>query len=318
MMISAKLSGTALSATAAMLLAAGPSWAQTSDEEAERLEDARARLEAAAREVAELSGVIAGEAVANVMENIEFAFERGMIGINIGAGDNDWGVPIRGVSPGGPADEAGLKSGDVITRLNGQPLAGEDGGTDRLMELMRDVEPGDEVSLAYLREGREEEVTLVAESMSPFAFAFGGVEPNFSVRLETGGTDPFVQVFPVNGLANRWRDMELVTLTPDLGEYFDTDEGLLVIRAPEDDLLQLRDGDVILEIDGREPTSPRHALRILRSYEGGEELRLDIIRKGRRRELTVSLPETEISSQRLSLGDGPVGRLHRHRDLPRS
>jgi hypothetical protein len=58
-----------------------------------------------------------------------------------------------------------------------------------------------------------------------------------------------------------------VELTPGLGEYFGTDAGLLVVRAPEGDDIDLRDGDVIPEIGGRIPQSVGHAMRILRSVE---------------------------------------------------
>ena len=61
-------------------------------------------------------------------------------------------------------------------------------------------------------------------------------------------------------------------LTPQLGSYFGTSEGVLVVRAPEEEGLKLQDGDVILSIDGRKPTSGSHATRILRSYQPGEKL----------------------------------------------
>src|SRR2546425_7956477 len=67
-----------------------------------------------------------------------------------------------------------------------------------------------------------------------------------------------------------WGDLELVGLNPDLGEYFGTKEGLLVVKAPADSSLPVKGGDVILSIGGRKPSSPSHAMRILRSYEAGE------------------------------------------------
>ena len=45
-------------------------------------------------------------------------------------------------------------------------------------------------------------------------------------------------------------DMELATISPQLGSYFGTDKGVLVVRAPTDGALKLEDGDVILAIDG--------------------------------------------------------------------
>ena len=86
-----------------------------------------------------------------------------------------------------------------------------------------------------------------------------------------------------------WSDLDLVALTPALGAYFGTDKGLLVVRAPEDATLGLADGDVILEIGGREPQTPEHAVRILASFEPGETLHLTIMRKQRRETLEVRI-----------------------------
>jgi hypothetical protein len=64
-----------------------------------------------------------------------------------------------------------------------------------------------------------------------------------------------------------------------------------VVRAPEDSALALKGGDVILAIGGRKPTSPEHAMRILRSYDAGETVTIDVQRKQRRTTLTWKVPE---------------------------
>src|SRR3989442_15547105 len=45
-----------------------------------------------------------------------------------------------------------------------------------------------------------------------------------------------------------WCDLELVNLNADLGEYFGTKEGILVVKAPADSSLPLKAGDVILSV----------------------------------------------------------------------
>jgi S1-C subfamily serine protease len=87
--------------------------------------------------------------------------------------------------------------------------------------------------------------------------------------------------------------LELAPLNPDLGRYFGTDEGVLVISAPKDSVLQLRGGDVVLAVDGRTPSSPSHLLRILRSYESGETFKLDIMRNRKRETITARLGERD-------------------------
>ena len=93
---------------------------------------------------------------------------------------------------------------------------------------------------------------------------------------------------------------ELVPLTPKLGQYFGTEKGLLVVRAPADSRLKLEDGDVIVDIDGRTPASPSHAFRILGSYQPGEKLKLNVLRMKKRMTFEITIPETAARGERAS------------------
>src|SRR5260370_10682867 len=90
-----------------------------------------------------------------------------------------------------------------------------------------------------------------------------------------------------------WCELNLVRLNADLGEYFGTSEGLLVVKAPADSSLPLKSGDVILSIGGRKPTTAEHAMGILRSYDAGETVSSEIMRKQKRVTLAWKVPERE-------------------------
>src|SRR5258706_12589914 len=57
-----------------------------------------------------------------------FSDNRGRIGVVVktdsDAANDKLGARIEAVTPGGPADKAGLKGGGIITRFNGPPLGG--------------------------------------------------------------------------------------------------------------------------------------------------------------------------------------------------
>lgn len=76
------------------------------------------------------------------------------------------GVLLTSVVAGGPADRAGLKPGDVVTALNGDPVnvrfAEQIPG---LLKLFADVPIGGAVRVAYLRGGSEGEASLVTEAL---------------------------------------------------------------------------------------------------------------------------------------------------------
>ena len=278
-----------------------------------RLEEAQARLEEAAQEVAELSARLSEDALFITLRGLDEIGPRPMLGVNVGTPDEGrTGVRIVGVTPGGPADQAGLRSGDVMVAIDDEDLIGDDAG-DRLTAFMKSVEAGQEVTVRYRRDGKEDTVRVVPEEMDPFRIAIGSPGADWEINLR--GLEELEKLEELEhleelaelefsagahgvhfgmGFPGRWRSLEMVSLTPELGDYFDAEKGLLVVRAPEDEALGLEDGDVIVAIDGREPTSPKHAMRILRSYEAGETIRFSIIRKRKSKTLEVVLPEAAV------------------------
>ncbi|MGH7529668.1 MAG: PDZ domain-containing protein [Gemmatimonadales bacterium] len=237
-----------------------------------------------------------------------FSGNRARIGVvvNTHADEDDdrIGARIEAVTPGGPADKSGLKAGDILTRFGGISLGGADADDEgesgpgmKLIELARALDPGDTVRVEYRRGNESGRATIVAEDLDT---AFSFTMPRGEFRI-----DPDVRL-PLDNLPDNfrgfawafgdaWGRLELVTLNPDLGEYFGTREGVLVVKVPADtaDGLALRGGDVILGIGGREPQSPSHAMRILRSYEPGERIAIEIMRKQRRTTVTWTVPERD-------------------------
>jgi hypothetical protein len=234
-----------------------------------------------------------------------FNDNRGRIGVIVDtkvntAGDKV-GARIEGITPSGPAEKAGLKVGDVITRFNGTTLGGTASEDDersgpgmKLIDLARQLEPGDTVQVEYRRGNDARKVTIVAEDL-------GGGGP-WTGRMEMPEMGNFDEMFPKMGMApgqlemflgSPWGGIELVKLNPDLADYFGTREGVLVVRAPEDSSLALKGGDVIISIGDRKPTSPEQAMRILRSYDGGETVTIDVLRKQRHVTVTWKVPEHE-------------------------
>jgi putative serine protease PepD len=66
------------------------------------------------------------------------------------------GLHIASVIPNGPAAQAGLKEGDIITALDGRLIA----GADQLQELALSRTPGQRVEVAYQRDGTTGTITL--------------------------------------------------------------------------------------------------------------------------------------------------------------
>jgi putative serine protease PepD len=70
------------------------------------------------------------------------------------------GLFVSGVVPGGPAEKAGLRAGDVITKIEGAPAT----SNVQLQELTLTKSPGDRVTLDYIRDGRSGSATVTLEA----------------------------------------------------------------------------------------------------------------------------------------------------------
>jgi hypothetical protein len=237
-----------------------------------------------------------------------FGGGRAYLGVTVSTGRNEAtdsvGAVLEGVSPGGPADKAGLKGGDVITAFNGEKLAGrypaagdyESEPGRKLMDFARELDDGDTVTVDYRRGKETHRATIVAKRLGDegFNFSFTTPMPDIDVHPELMAAGEAMRgVMPLlaGGMYGRWLDVEMVKLNPELGDYFGTAEGLLVIHAPEDSTLPLKGGDVILSVDGRAVSSQTQLMRVMRSYDPGEDVKLDIMRQKRRITLTAKIPE---------------------------
>jgi S1-C subfamily serine protease len=232
-------------------------------------------------------------------------------------GSEDWrsetdslGVLITAVTPRGPASEAGIRTGDVFVSANGQALGRRNrrdpSPNDRLLDIMGDLEEGDTLHVVYQRDEERGEADVMVRPLDSFSYAFTPegqwemqefVAPNVSVNVA-----PLLEGFvtPTLWLPYRWLNMELVELDPEAGQaQFGTREGLLVVRPPKDTTLALRAYDVIVSIDGRVPTDPAHAIRIMRSYEVGETMQIRVMRNRQAVTVTATVPDPRALRSRL-------------------
>jgi serine protease Do len=140
--------------------------------------------------------------------------------------DRPEGALVSNVEKGSPADQAGLKPGDVIRKVDGQPVV----ASGDLPALIGQAAPGSRVTLDVWRQGRREELVArlgdAAERSGPRAQADQGVDQG---RL---------------GLALR-------PLQPEEKRAAGVDEGLLIAGAGGAAALAgVQPGDVLVGVNG--------------------------------------------------------------------
>ena len=196
---------------------------------------------------------------------------RGYLGINIRNVDSDTvaafklrsadGAFVEQVLPGEPADKAGVKPGDTVIRVDAVPVK----DTRDLISYVSSKAPGSKVKLAVLRDGKE--LNLTAALAERGATASTEDEKNASAEGSHGKLG-----------------LQIQELTPQLRRTLSLDpgvEGLYVAHvkevSPAADA-QLREGDVITQVNGRPVTTAEEFGKIVRATPKGEYLRLYVTR----------------------------------------
>jgi serine protease Do len=204
---------------------------------------------------------------------------RGMIGVGIQDINADLaqsldlkevrGAIVTDVNPGSPGDRAGLRRNDVVIALNGNPVM----DSNSLRNQVARTQPGTNVTLTIVREGREQQVRVTLSELTAGAAGPGS---------QDGGSAPGSQDF----------GMELETLTPDRAAQLGLERGtrgLLVTGINPSGAAAnsgVREGDVIEEVN-RQPVSTTADLRTAVQRSGNRPSLLLINRRGSRIFLTL-------------------------------
>ncbi|MFN7993969.1 MAG: trypsin-like peptidase domain-containing protein [Bryobacteraceae bacterium] len=198
---------------------------------------------------------------------------RGQIGVSVqtitpllaaGLGlPQDWGVLVADAEPDGPADDSGVKPGDIVLRLNGKVM---ENGRQLAVDLYR-YPVGDKVKLEVLR-GKDHltiEVPVTAETDDPERFA--------------DLVDPDKNLIGKLGVLGVEIDKRLAAMLPDLRKEY----GIVVAaktNTPQGFDVDLRAGDVIYAINN-EPTATIASLETaLNQLKSGDAVVLQIERSG--------------------------------------
>jgi serine protease Do len=95
------------------------------------------------------------------------------------------GVLISSVQPGFAADKAGLKAGDIITSVDGQPI--KDGNA--LINNISARKPGTTIQLGYIRDGKHETATVTIGDRDKMLAALTNGQGGQNGSGENGGTE---------------------------------------------------------------------------------------------------------------------------------
>ena len=204
--------------------------------------------------------------------------------------NRDSGVIVKYVIPNSPAEEAGLEQGDIIIKIDNSDLD----NSSLLSEKVKALDPGDEVDLVIIRDGKEKDVMVTLGSIDDSGDKRG------SIHRVPGKQHTYTKTFDhfksfMSGTS--YIGVTLESLTQQLGEYFGVEngKGVLITEVAEDSPAEkagLKAGDVIVGIDNKEIESIDEVQKAVRAKETGEKVELTVIRDRKEKEFAVEVEES--------------------------
>jgi serine protease Do len=199
------------------------------------------------------------------------------------------GAEICMIDHDGPAIKAGLREGDVILAMNGEPIEGE----AQLRRMLQETPAGRTVSFVYSRDGQEQTISVqlgdreeVERRAWEQHFAVpepSGEDASIPDPMDDADSDPTPadppQSYPGFGfvgpptLSGTYTGAVLDALGPQLAEFFGAQPGTgLLIKSIDADSpaarAGLRAGDVVVKLNGQPASARTDWLRALQNSNG--------------------------------------------------
>jgi serine protease Do len=172
--------------------------------------------------------------------------------------DENTGVLVNEVFEGDPAARAGIQPGDIIIKVDGKTVE----TPSTLAKIIAGFNPGHKAKVEILRDGKKQQVTVeLGEKKEEATLASLPKEPEAFLGLN------------------------VQTLTPELAERFrlKEDRGVLITKIEPDSPAEqdLREGDLIKEIDHQPINTVEDFNRIAAKLKDSENILVRVVREGR-------------------------------------
>jgi serine protease Do len=202
---------------------------------------------------------------------------RAMLGVVTEGADK--GAEIQSITKESGAEKAGLKKGDVITRIGDKKIE----SSDDVTEAIHARKPGDKVAITYLRDGKEQKTTAELGKWK-------GIKMNAvaTPRFDMGQFNAIAPETTITGFYNSGR--------PKLGlSIQDTDDGVGVKVLDVDDdsnaaKAGLKEDDIIVGIDDMEVKGTDDVTRKLRENKEKYTYTFKVKRDGKTQNIEVKMP----------------------------
>jgi serine protease Do len=208
---------------------------------------------------------------------------RGFLGI--ATRETDKGVSISQVNKESAAEKAGLKTGDIIVKIDDSKIEEPEDVT----AAIRKHKPEDKVTITYKRDGKESQVTATLGKNPGSAVAFGGFNRAIAPRLNE-----------LRSLENFNWDSGSLPLYLNRGRIGiraqDTEEsnGAKVLDVAEESAAAkagIKKDDIITSFDGKKITSADELSAAAREAREKSSMEVKLNRDGKAQTVEIKIPK---------------------------
>ncbi|MEJ7626751.1 MAG: PDZ domain-containing protein [Ferruginibacter sp.] len=238
------------------------------------------------------------------MENFGFDYNSGskvMLGVTTEKSNE--GAVISKITPGSAAEKAGLKVGDIITKLGDKKI--ED--SQDLFDAVNDKKPNEEVNIDYKREGNNKSVKVKLQERKENSFGMAtpnGMYKSYSLprkpaapRVYKDRNNGYGNFNDIDEQVNGAMDYAFSFGRPKLGlKIQDTDDenGVKVLSVEENSSSSkagMKADDIIVEIGSQKIKNTDEAREALHDNESKSEYKIKARRSGKEMNFDIKIPK---------------------------
>jgi serine protease Do len=215
----------------------------------------------------------------NLQKSIKIRMNSAFLGVSSRKAEKG-GATVLEVTKGSPAEKAGIKKGDIITKLNETKIE----SPETLYETVHNLKPGDKVTIILTRDGKEQTVVATLDKSDVGAKDFN-YNYNYKFKMP-----------PMPDMGDIQFDGNWEPRQPKLGikaQDAEDGKGVNVLEVEDSSAAWkagLKKGDIILQFDGSEVNSTNELVEQFQDARRKSTIKVKIQRGGTTQDLDIKIP----------------------------
>ena len=216
------------------------------------------------------------EMARRIQKSIQIRMNSAFLGVSSRKAEKG-GATVLEVTAGSPAEKAGIKKGDIITKVNETKIE----SPESLFETIHNFKPGEKVKIYFTRDGKEQSVMATREKSE---YKQKDFNYNYNFKMP-----PMPEMYGMD--MDSWGHKQ-----PKLGikaQDAEDGKGVNVLEVEDSSAAfksGLKKGDIIVQFDGIEVNSTNELVDQMQEARHKPVIKVKILRAGVSQEIDIKIP----------------------------